>query len=71
MTQLPLNPCSARQSQLEVQVDGTIVALDPTRAHEAVGDPDFKTFVPACAQCQAKALAEKALQEVLDDQSKR
>ena len=65
----PLNPCSAKHSEMEIVVDSTIVTLDPERAHAAAGDPGYKTFVEACGSCQAKALSSKALQKVLDDQS--
>ena len=68
---LPFNPCSATHSELEVLDGDTIVTLDPARAHEAAGDPDFEAFVETCGTCQAKALSQKALKEAIIDQSKR
>ena len=54
---------NGKSSAYEVFNDATgSLTTDPTRAHEAAGDPGFEQWLPSCHSCQAQALAEAEAQ---------
>ena len=61
--QHPLPSNGGAQSPLEIIDKGDLGArTDPKTAHEAVGDTDWSSFIPAsCLSCLAQELAESAV----------
>ena len=60
------HPFPEMVSAMEVKTrDNEVVFLDPKRAHEAVGDPDWSRFIPeTCNSCRAAQLKNEAIKKV-------